>query len=187
MSQTLIGFGAVIVPDLGVRLPRNDQPGRSSRILAGSGVEVDGGFASSMKPRPLGRAGQPNYVNAVALIETSLPPKALLRQVEANRTRRRTAGRQSLGAADPRYRHFGLPRAGFCDWRGEASRALPERALRPLVLPHPWIEKRPFVLAAASRCGRQPGGIPLPRNQGPKALEGAFHMEPGRTRIVRAL
>ena len=92
----------------------------------------------------IGSARQPPYVNAVALLNTTLPPEALLRVVkEIERRSGRRGGRpwgpRSLDIDIVDYR--GLVR----HWRGghaEFKRA----GLRPLVLPHPLAHQRPFVL-----------------------------------------
>jgi 2-amino-4-hydroxy-6-hydroxymethyldihydropteridine diphosphokinase len=92
----------------------------------------------------IGRARQPAYVNAVALIDTSLPPEALLRVLKEIE---RKAGRRGGSPWGPRtldidiIDYDGLVR----HWRGrqpEFTRA----GRRPLVLPHPLAHERPFVL-----------------------------------------
>jgi 2-amino-4-hydroxy-6-hydroxymethyldihydropteridine diphosphokinase len=92
----------------------------------------------------VGNARQPPYVNAVAVLDTSLSPDALLRvlkDIERRSGRRggRPWGPRSLDIDIVDYR--GLVR----HWRGghaEFNRAGP----RPLVLPHPLAHRRPFVL-----------------------------------------
>ena len=92
----------------------------------------------------VGRAGQPAYVNAVARLETSLSPEALLRRLKAIE---RGAGRRGGSPWGPRtldidiLDYKGLIR----NWsNGRPGYASPGR--KPLILPHPWIEQRPFVL-----------------------------------------
>ena len=93
---------------------------------------------------PVGNARQLPYVNAVALLDTSLSPDALLRvlkEIERRSGRRggRPWGPRSLDIDIVDYR--GLVR----HWRGaypEFTRAGP----RPLILPHPLAHQRPFVL-----------------------------------------
>ena len=92
----------------------------------------------------VGNARQPPYVNAVALLDTSLSPDALLRvlkEIERRSGRRggRPWGPRSLDIDIVDYR--GL----VTHWRGgrpDFERAGP----RPLVLPHPLAHQRPFVL-----------------------------------------
>ena len=92
----------------------------------------------------VGRPGQPAYVNAAAVVYTTLPPEALLRLLK--RIERR-AGRRGGSPWGPRtldidiLDYKGLVR----HWRGMHPRFVRAGA-RPLVLPHPWMEKRPFVL-----------------------------------------
>jgi 2-amino-4-hydroxy-6-hydroxymethyldihydropteridine diphosphokinase len=92
----------------------------------------------------VGRARQSAYVNAVALIDTSLPPEALLRvlkQIERKAGRRggRPWGPRTLDIdiidydSLVRHWHGGLP-------------AYTRPGQRPLVLPHPLAHERPFVL-----------------------------------------
>jgi 2-amino-4-hydroxy-6-hydroxymethyldihydropteridine diphosphokinase len=92
----------------------------------------------------VGNARQAPYLNAVALLDTSLPPDALLRvlkEIERRSGRRggRPWGPRSLDIDIVDYR--GLVR----HWHGghpDFARA----GRRPLVLPHPLAHQRPFVL-----------------------------------------
>lgn len=92
----------------------------------------------------IGRARQPAYVNAVALIDTPLAPEALLRRLkEIERAAGRRGGRPwgartlDIDIIDHkgRVRHWRTGKADF-------ARA----GARPLVLPHPLMHERPFVL-----------------------------------------
>lgn len=94
--------------------------------------------------RAVGNARQPAYVNAVALLDTTLPPEALLRvlkEIERRSGRRggRPWGPRTLDIDIVDYkgltRHWSGRRGGF-------ARA----GARPLVLPHPLAHERPFVL-----------------------------------------
>jgi len=94
--------------------------------------------------RAVGNARQPVYVNAVALLDTTLSPETLLRvlkQIE------RDAGRRGGRPWGPRTLDIdlvddkGLVRH-WRDGRGDFARA----GTRPLVLPHPLAHERPFVL-----------------------------------------
>ena len=92
----------------------------------------------------VGNSGQPPYVNAVALLDTSLPPEALLRvlkEIERHSGRRggRPWGPRTLDIDIVDYgglvRHWRRSRPAF---RGAGPRSL--------VLPHPLTHERPFVL-----------------------------------------
>lgn len=92
----------------------------------------------------VGNARQPPYVNAVALIDTHLSPEALLRVLKAIERR---SGRRGGRPWGPRSLDIDIvDYAGLVrHWRGghaEFDRA----GARPLVLPHPLVHQRPFVL-----------------------------------------
>jgi 2-amino-4-hydroxy-6-hydroxymethyldihydropteridine diphosphokinase len=92
----------------------------------------------------VGRARQPAYVNAVALLDTSLPASALLRVLKAIERR---AGRRGGRPWGPRTLDLDI-----IDYKGvvmhwPAGRPDYARAgVRPLVLPHPLAHARLFVL-----------------------------------------
>lgn len=86
---------------------------------------------------PFGRLNQPDFVNAVALVDTQLSPDALLRRLhmierEAGRARRLRWGPRTLDL-------------DLLDYHGVVR---PKRTLsiKPLVLPHPGMAERSFVL-----------------------------------------
>jgi 2-amino-4-hydroxy-6-hydroxymethyldihydropteridine diphosphokinase len=86
---------------------------------------------------PFGRRNQPDFVNAAARIETHLSPDALLRRLhmiehQAGRARRLRWGPRTLDL-------------DLLDYHGLIR---PKRTLsiKPLVLPHPGIAERLFVL-----------------------------------------
>lgn len=83
---------------------------------------------------PFGRTGQPDFVNAVAIVETRLPPDALLARLHMIE---RKAGRRRGLRWGPRTLDLDL-----LDYHGKISRGGPG----PL-LPHPGIASRIFVLA----------------------------------------
>jgi 2-amino-4-hydroxy-6-hydroxymethyldihydropteridine diphosphokinase len=92
----------------------------------------------------VGSAKQPPYANAVAALDTSLPPAALLRALKAIERRSGRRGGRPWGARTldiDIVDYAGLVR----NWR--AGRGGFARAgERPLVLPHPLAHARPFVL-----------------------------------------
>jgi 2-amino-4-hydroxy-6-hydroxymethyldihydropteridine diphosphokinase len=92
----------------------------------------------------IGRARQPAYINAVVLIDSNLSPEALLRRLKSIERR---AGRRGGRPWGPRsldidiIDHKGLVR----HWRARQAE-FPRAGTRPLVLPHPLMHERPFVL-----------------------------------------
>lgn len=82
---------------------------------------------------PFGRTNQPPFVNAVARIETHLPPDALMQKLHAIE---KSAGRRRLLRWGPRTLDLDL-----LDYHGLVS--APGQRLR---LPHPGIAERIFVL-----------------------------------------
>jgi 2-amino-4-hydroxy-6-hydroxymethyldihydropteridine diphosphokinase len=92
----------------------------------------------------LGAARQPPYVNQVALLATRLPAPALLRllkEIERQSGRRggRAWGERKLDLYILNYK-------GLIVGRSKAPKGVPRERVRPLVLPHPQLENRPFVL-----------------------------------------
>jgi 2-amino-4-hydroxy-6-hydroxymethyldihydropteridine diphosphokinase len=100
---------------------------------------------------PMGPAGQPDYVNAVAGIETTLKPWALLsalQRLEAQAGRRRDGERWGPRPLDLDILIYG-------DWQSQA----PE-----LTVPHPGLPARAFVLYPLADIApdlRVPGHGPL--------------------------
>jgi len=92
----------------------------------------------------VGRARQLAYVNAVALLDTSLPPEALLRVLKEIERR---SGRRGGRPWGPRTLDIDIIDYGDLvrHWRGRRA-AFRKAGARPLVLPHPLAHERPFVL-----------------------------------------
>jgi 2-amino-4-hydroxy-6-hydroxymethyldihydropteridine diphosphokinase len=92
----------------------------------------------------VGNAKQPPYVNAVASLDTNLPPEALLRVLKGVERR---AGRRGGRPWGPRTLDIDIvDYAGLVrHWRGRRG-AFARAGARPLVLPHPLAHERPFVL-----------------------------------------
>jgi 2-amino-4-hydroxy-6-hydroxymethyldihydropteridine diphosphokinase len=86
---------------------------------------------------PFGRTDQPDFVNAVAEIETGLEPPALLAHLHAIERR---AGRRRTLRWGPRTLDLDL-----LDYNGLVVAEQPGRDDDP-VLPHPGIPERSFVL-----------------------------------------
>jgi 2-amino-4-hydroxy-6-hydroxymethyldihydropteridine diphosphokinase len=86
---------------------------------------------------PFGVTNQPPFVNAMALIHTHLSPDALMRRLQMIE---RVAGRQRRQRWGPRTLDLDL-----IDYHGLVRRKR-SQAIRPLVLPHPGMTERLFVL-----------------------------------------
>ena len=87
---------------------------------------------------PFGRLNQPDFVNGVARIETHLPPAALMRRLHAIE---REAGRRRAVRWGPRTLDLDL-----LDYHGMVRHPGRSGDGRTLVLPHPEIAERRFVL-----------------------------------------
>ena len=85
---------------------------------------------------PFGKPNQPPFVNAVARIETHLPPMALLQKLHAIE---RKAGRRRTTRWGPRTLDLDI-----IDYHGLV------RSTGKLVLPHPGIAERIFVVKPIS-------------------------------------
>lgn len=139
-AQVLVGFGSNCPGPWGSPLETIE---RALRELHGAGVAVTR-VSPPYETAPVGRAGQPAYVNAVAALETALPPEALLRRLKAIE---RGAGRRGGSPWGPRTLDLDI-----LDYKGQVRQwwygrpRFARAGARPLVLPHPWIEQRPFVL-----------------------------------------
>jgi 2-amino-4-hydroxy-6-hydroxymethyldihydropteridine diphosphokinase len=140
MSQTLIGLGGNCPSAWG-------DPSETLRcalaMLNGGGVGVVD-VSRFYETAAVGQAGQRPYVNAVARIETAMPPEALLRHLKEIE---RTSGRRGGSPWGSRTLDLDILdyKSRIENWRGTLPRYAKAGA-KPLVLPHPWIEKRPFVL-----------------------------------------
>lgn len=88
-----------------------------------------------IRTAPFGNVGQPPFVNAVAIVETHLPPVALMRHLHAIE---RKAGRRRMRRWGPRTLDLDL-----IDCRGLIRHGGGGNALR---LPHPGVAEREFVL-----------------------------------------
>ncbi len=93
--------------------------------------------SSLLITKPFGVTNQPDFVNAVAIIETCLPPYVLLRKLHMIE---RVAGRK-------RGRKWG-PRTLDVDLLDYHAQKIHHKAKmqKTLVLPHPGIQNRTFVL-----------------------------------------
>lgn len=94
-----------------------------------------------MVTAPYGVTDQPDFVNAVAEVETALPPETLLKRLHVIE---RLAGRRRTLRWGPRTLDLDL-----VDYHGRIRRAPPP------VLPHPGIAARIFVLAPIAEIAPQ--------------------------------
>jgi 2-amino-4-hydroxy-6-hydroxymethyldihydropteridine diphosphokinase len=111
--------------------------------IARAGVRVEA-VSALYETAAVGRAGQPPYINAAALLDTAMGPEALLRVLKRIEAK---AGRRGGSPWGPRTLDIDiLDYKGMVKrWRGRhPSFARP--GARPLVLPHPWMHRRSFVL-----------------------------------------
>lgn len=116
---------------------------RALAELALGGVAVRA-VSSIYATAAIGQTRQPPYLNAVALVATAMPPAALLRllkQIERGAGRRggRPWGTRTLDLDLVDYK--GLVQ----NWRPGRAGIVPG-GHRPLILPHPLMQERPFVL-----------------------------------------
>lgn len=139
-SKTLLGLGANCPGPWGKPA---ETIARALREIARAGVKVEV-ISAFYETAAVGRAGQAAYVNAVALIDTHLPPEALLRLLKRIE---REAGRRGGSPWGPRILDIDILdyKRRVAHWRGRHPR-FARAGARPLILPHPWIEARPFVL-----------------------------------------
>jgi 2-amino-4-hydroxy-6-hydroxymethyldihydropteridine diphosphokinase len=121
---------------------------RALKALDRDGVAVKA-ISEFYETEAIGQTRQPPYLNAVALVATSLPAPALLRrlkQIERDAGRRggRPWGSRSLDLDIVDYK--GL----IVNWPGSRGRSRGPGIKRPgghaLRLPHPLMHERPFVL-----------------------------------------
>ncbi len=90
-----------------------------------------------LSTKAFGVENQPDFINAVALIETALSPEALLRKLHMIE---RSAGRKRGRRWSPRTLDLDL-----LDYHG-LQREQQGTVQKALVLPHPGIAERTFVL-----------------------------------------
>ena len=133
--RLLLGIGANVAGNWG--LPRRSLA-RALKELEKAGVEICR-VSKFYITKPVGNLPQPRFLNAVVLAQAHVAPSALLRLVkgierESGRIRTRPMGRRAL---DIDILDYGGRRIG-----PQGSRRMQGR----LLLPHPEIHKRAFVL-----------------------------------------
>jgi 2-amino-4-hydroxy-6-hydroxymethyldihydropteridine diphosphokinase len=139
-GKVLVGLGANCPGPWGTP---DETLHRALDEMAGRGVQIET-VSPLYQTAALGPAGQPPYLNQVAVLATPLPAPALLRLLkEIEREAGRRGGRPwgartlDLDILDYKGRVVGWAHGG---------KQAPRERVRPLVLPHPQIENRPFVL-----------------------------------------
>ena len=85
------------------------------------------------------------YVNAVALLDTTLSPESLLRVLKRIERRLGQARRQAMGSSARSISTSSTIR-GWSGIGATGEGTSPAPVARPLVLPHPLAHERPFVL-----------------------------------------
>ncbi len=128
MARAYIGLGSNLAH------PRRQLARALRRLAALSGVRVVARSPNYVSA-PIGGVPQPDYVNAVAAIDTALPPRALLSRLHAIE---RAAGRRR-DRSTPRNSARTLDLDLLLYERRSARSAL-------LTLPHPRMHERAFVL-----------------------------------------
>ena len=127
-SRAFIGLGSNLAH------PRRQLAKALARLNATNGVRLVA-VSPSYVTAPIGGIAQPDFVNAVALVETTLPPRALLARLQAIERRQQ----RRRDAATPRN----APRTLDLDLLlfGRRRMSVPR-----LELPHPRMHQRAFVL-----------------------------------------
>lgn len=111
--------------------------GRAVSELGRAGVRVTG-CSAVYRTAPVGRTGQPDFVNAVLSSKTGLSPPALLRLLKRLE---RAAGRRRGPRNGPRPLDLDI-----IDYAGRVSGWHALGRTGGLVLPHPEAHRRAFVL-----------------------------------------
>jgi 2-amino-4-hydroxy-6-hydroxymethyldihydropteridine diphosphokinase len=116
----------------------HDTLARALSELQSAGVHI-ARVSHLYKTPPVGSGRQPSYLNAVAVARSSLAPTSLLRLLK---TLERRAGRRVTPPLQPRPLDIDILDLGGrrLNWPARG------RKRRGLVLPHPLLEERAFVL-----------------------------------------
>lgn len=135
MSCVLISFGSNLVGPWGAPL-RTFQA--AIRELKQIGLEIKR-VSSLYETEPLGGNWQPPYLNALVLAKTREAPATLLRRLKQVEMK---AGRRSRAKWSPRPLDLDI-----LDFEGQHyGRPAAKRERGRLILPHPELHKRAFVL-----------------------------------------
>jgi 2-amino-4-hydroxy-6-hydroxymethyldihydropteridine diphosphokinase len=139
-GKVLVGLGANSPGPWGT--PRKTLR-RALKALEAGGLTIER-ISELYETAAMGQPHQPPYFNAVILGTTTLPALALLRLMKDIEARAGRRGGMPWGA-----RTLDLDILDYkglrMNWVGP-SKGIPYQRTRRLVLPHPGIEQRPFVL-----------------------------------------
>ena len=166
-SRAFIGLGSNLAH------PRRQLAKALARLNATNGVRLVA-VSPSYVTAPIGGIAQPDFVNAVALVETTLPPRALLARLQAIERRQQ----RRRDAATPRN----APRTLDLDLLLYGARRMRSAQL---TVPHPRMHERAFVLQPLNDIApavRIPG-----RGLARRFLRGVRPQRIRRTRIHRTL
>ncbi|MEP2781820.1 MAG: 2-amino-4-hydroxy-6-hydroxymethyldihydropteridine diphosphokinase [Pseudoruegeria sp.] len=148
VSKALIGIGGNVTSSYGAPLQTMIQAVARLSLDIGLIRSLSRYFSTPCFPKGAG----PDYVNAAVSIETGLSPRAVLdklHQIEADFGRERIErwGQRTLDLDLLAYGDFVLPDLGAQDrWRNLPLQEQRLRAPDDLVLPHPRVQERAFVL-----------------------------------------
>jgi 2-amino-4-hydroxy-6-hydroxymethyldihydropteridine diphosphokinase len=166
-SRAFIGLGSNLAH------PRRQLAKALARLNATNGVRLVA-VSPSYVTAPIGDITQPDFVNAVALVETTLPPRALLARLQAIERRQQ----RRRDAATPRN----APRTLDLDLLLYGARRMRSAQL---TVPHPRMHERAFVLRPLTDIApaiRLPG-----RGAARRFLPGVRAQRIQRTRTHRTL
>ena len=115
----------------------------ATRAMEQAGIAIRA-MASLHRSAPMGPQAQNDFINSVVRIRTHLPPRALLWRLKAieKMAGRRPAARWSARPLDLDILAF----HNIVYERGRNSTLTRPGRQGPLILPHPGIARRPFVL-----------------------------------------
>ena len=127
-TRAFVGLGSNLAH------PRRQLARALLRLDATAGVRVLAASPTYVSA-PLGGIAQPDYTNAVALIRTTLPPRALLARLQAIERRQHRRRNADTPRNAPRTLDLDLLLYGARRFRS-----------KQLTLPHPRMHERAFVL-----------------------------------------
>lgn len=148
MQKCIIAFGSNEISDYGDATSTLKYSVKAVSKLSKTRLKCSRYFTTPAFPADSG----PDYVNAVVALETSVPPEVLLEklhQIEASAGRARQVrwGQRTLDLDLIAYGELVAPDiAGFNHWRNLPLEDQMNLAPQELILPHPRLQDRAFVL-----------------------------------------